>query len=112
MSDPTIPTTKERKKIMFYESPDRQIKLRIKCDYDGFSQSQFLRMMVQGYIEDDQLIRDFIDSYKEKYAMQGSKKRNKIRKLDKKSTETKKKFALPDEELESIFDIIEMETGL
>ena len=112
MSDPTTPDPKERKKIMFYESADRQIKLRIKCDYDGFSQSQFLRMMVQGYIEDDGLIKEYVDTFKQKYGLQGNKKRNKIKKFNKKAGELKNKFNLQADELESIFDIIELETGL
>ena len=38
MKDPTIPDVENRKKIMFYESPENQTKLKIRCDYDGITQ--------------------------------------------------------------------------
>lgn len=112
MKDPTIPNPKNRKKIMFYESPHQQTKLRIKCDLDGFTQSQFFRMMIEGYVENNELIISYIDQCKEKYNIQGINKRTKIKQLQKYAKETKKKFGLQADELEDIFDIIEMETGL
>jgi len=112
MRDPTIPSPKDRKKIMFYESSEHQTKLRIRCDLDGLNQSQFFRMMILGYIENDDLIISYIEQCKQKYAIQGSNKRKKIKQLREGATEVKKKFGLGADELESIFDIIEMETGL
>ena len=67
MKDPTIPDAEDRKKIMFYDSPERQTKLRIRCDFDNITQSQFFRMMVTGYIENDELIYTFLKQCKEKY---------------------------------------------
>ena len=46
MKDPTIPELNTRKKIMFYDSEDRQARLKVKCMYDEISQSQFFRMMI------------------------------------------------------------------
>ena len=112
MRDPTIPNPKDRKKIMFYESPHQQTKLRIKCNLDGLTQSQFFRMMIEGYIESNQLVVSYIDQCKEKYSIQGINKRTKIKQLQKYAEETEKKFGLHDDELEDIFDIIETETGL
>ena len=71
MKDQTIPESNERKKIMFYDSEDRQIKFRIRCQHDGITQSQFLRMMVTGYIEGDLSIFDFLNRQKEKLNIQG-----------------------------------------
>ena len=86
MKDPTIPDVENRKKIMFYESPENQIKLKIRCDYDGITQSQFFRMMISGYISNDKNIYEFI-----KYCLY---------------------TASVNDELENIFDVIEMETGI
>ena len=112
MSDPTVPHLDERKKIMFYESEDKQARFKIRCEFDGISQSQFFRMMITGYIEHDDLIISFLDKCKERYEIQGKQKRNKIAQINKKSKETIKKFSLGDEEIENIFDMIETETNL
>jgi hypothetical protein len=112
MRDPTVPETTDRKKIMFYDSSTRQTKLRIRCDFDGISQSQFFRMMITGYIEDDELISSFLEKCKEKYKIQGQQKRKKIVQLQNGTKKTIATFALGDEEVENIFDIIEMETDI
>ena len=112
MRDPTIPHVDDRKKIMFYDSADRQTKLRIRCELDGISQSQFFRMMITGYIEKDESVLLFLSKCKERFNIQGQQKRSRIDRTHRKSKETEKKFDLQDEEIESIFDIIETETGL
>ena len=112
MKDQTIPEANERKKIMFYDSEDRQIKFRIRCQHDGITQSQFLRMMVTGYIEGDSLIFDFLDEQKEKLNVQGKAKRNKISQIRKTTEKNIEKFSLNDNEIEDIFDIIETETNI
>jgi len=112
MRDPTIPDPADRKKFMFYDSSERQAKLRIRCNFDGFTQSQFFRMMITGYIENDELIFNYIKSCKEKYNIQGQQKRNKIDQIHKNEKVLKKKFNLADGEIEDIFDLIETETNL
>ena len=112
MKDPTIPPADDRKKIMFYDSSVRQAKLRIRCDFDGISQSQFFRMMVTGYIENDQLIYDFLKKCKDRFRIQGQNKRREIEIIKKRSDDNNRKFSLGDDEIEDIFDIIEVETGL
>jgi hypothetical protein len=112
MKDPTIPEANSRKKIMFYDSPDRQTRLRIRCEFDGISQSQFFRMMVGGYINNDELVLEFLSKCKQDYSLQGQHKRNKITQTHKEAKKTAAAFSLGDDEVESIFDIIETETGL
>lgn len=109
MKDPTIPDPKERKKFMFYDTEKRQADLRIRCQYDGINQSQFFRTMITGYLESDPLICDYLAKYKEKHSIQGIQKRNYIARAHVKSQDTKNKFALDNNEIESIFDIIEEE---
>ena len=69
-------------------------------------------MMVTGYIENNELIYDYVKECKEKYEIQGQQKRNKIDQFQKASKEASKKFALENNEIENIFDIIEMETDI
>lgn len=109
MKDPLTPSAGERKKIMFYDSEDKQTKLRIRCQYDGISQSQFFRMMIVGYIESDPLIYDFISKCKEKYRIQGKNKRDKANKMSELTRQQIDKFSLNDGEIKDIFDTIEAE---
>lgn len=112
MNDPTIPATSERKKFMFYDTEERQASLRIRCKYDGINQSFFFRAMLTGYIENDPLIIEFLDKFKEKNSIQGQKKREYVKKMRASGQDTKQKFALDDSEINSIFDLIESETNL
>lgn len=112
MKDQTTPSTEVRKKIMFYDSEERQIKFRIRCQYDGITQSQFLRMMVTGYIEGNSLIFDFLNRQKEKFNIQGKAKRNKISQIKKIEKKNIKKFLLDRDEIENVFDMIETETDI
>jgi hypothetical protein len=112
MKDETAPPPDERKKIMFYDSPDRQIKFRIRCQHDGITQSQFLRIMVTGYIDGDPAIFDFLAKQKEKLGIQGKAKRKKIAQMEKMKAENSKKFSLDSDEIENIFDILETETNI
>lgn len=99
----------ERKKIMFYDTPDRQVRFRIRCQHDGISQSQFFRFMLGGYIDDNPLIQQFLKSCKEKHNLQGKNKISKAERISKAVAETKKKFSLEENEIQSIYDIIELE---
>jgi hypothetical protein len=111
MRDPLAPDSQERKKIMFYDSPDRQARLRIRCQYDGISQSQFFRMMMTGYLENNSKIIGYLDECKERYNTQGVTKRRMIKAGHKKAREASKKFALDREEIEGIYDVLENHEG-
>ena len=99
----------DRKKIMFYDSPKRQPDFRIRLQYDGMNQSDFFRAMLTGYLEQDTNILAYLDSYKEKKQLQGTNKRQASRRIIAKGEETKKNFALKEDEIENIFDILEKE---
>ena len=109
MKDPTIPDASTRKKFMFYDTEQRQVELRIRCQYDNINQSQFFRMMISGYLSNDPNILKFIDSFKEKHSIQGKAKRDYVNKKHSEATANISKHGLNADELESIFDIIEME---
>tara|TARA_Y100001972_G_C7521038_1_gene262841 strand:+ start:160 stop:498 length:339 start_codon:yes stop_codon:yes gene_type:complete len=107
MRDLTRPDVNDRKKFMFYDSSDRQARLKIRCKYDGINQSQFFRFMITGYLENNPNIINFLDECKKKFAVQGIQKRQKISKTHQKAREVENKFDLDQSEIESIFDIIE-----
>ena len=109
MKDPTIPDASTRKKFMFYDSEQRQVELRIRCQYDNINQSQFFRMMISGYLNNYENILKFIDSFKQKHSIQGKAKRDYINKNHSEAAGNISKHGLDAAELESIFDIIEME---
>ena len=102
----------DRKKIMFYETPERQIEFRIRCEYEGVTQSQFLRYMVSGCIEKDPLLQKYLNNCKVKEGVQGNKNTSKRKSIQKKENKNIKKFGLNKDEIENIFDIIEVETNL
>ena len=112
MKDPTVPPVEDRKKFMFYDTEQNQAKLKIRCAYDGMSQSQFFRMMLAGYVEGDENIMSYVKKCKEKHGIQGQQKRNKIEQINKEKKSFEKMMALGEEELENIFDMIEEETDL
>jgi hypothetical protein len=112
MKDPTIPPADTRKKLMFYDTEENLTKLKIRCQFDELTQSQFFRIMLEGYVNNDEGILEYIRKSKQKYGVQGQQKRNKIKFISKQRDEMEKKFALKNDEIEDIFDMIESETNL
>ena len=104
--DPNLPPPEDRKKMMFWESPKRQADLKIRLQLDGFTQSHFFRAIITGYLERDEYILKYIDNYKKENKTQGVLKRNQIKRNLKNSQEIEKQFALNENEVEDIFDII------
>tara|TARA_R100000152_G_C6701579_1_gene130993 strand:+ start:118 stop:441 length:324 start_codon:yes stop_codon:yes gene_type:complete len=98
------------KKIVFYDTDKRHADLKIRLHYDGLTQAGFFRSMVSGYLSKDPAIMDYIQRIKETESIQSAKKRKDTNKLLEAGEETKNKFSLlGDDEVESIFDIIEKE---
>tara|TARA_B100000902_G_C26734897_1_gene633210 strand:+ start:225 stop:569 length:345 start_codon:yes stop_codon:yes gene_type:complete len=104
--DPNLPSPSDRKKMMFWESPKRQADLRVRLQHDGFTQSHFFRAMITGYLDKDENLLRYLDQYKAKNLSQGITKRKIINKNIAEGKETSKAFALDDNEIEDIFDII------
>ena len=102
-----VPDPQTRKKIMFYDTPSRQAQLKLKCQHDGLKQSEFFRLMIEGYLNDDPQITDFLHQCKERYNIQGKARRNKIAKMKMQGHEKLKDFGLVDSDIENIFDILE-----
>jgi len=96
-----------QKKINFVINVKKHVDLRIRLRHDDLSQVKFFKAMVDGYLENDALILQYINQYKEKNNIQSIKKREKSMKLIEEGKEELDKFIFSDEELENIFDIIE-----
>ena len=103
---------KRDKKITFQDTDKRHAELKIKLHYDGLSQSEFFREIVSTYLEEDPLIIEVVDGIKEKINRQKSRQRDITKKERQMASQTKENFALNQDEVESIFDLLEKETKI
>jgi hypothetical protein len=95
------------RKIVLYESDKRCADLKIALDRDHIPQATFFRYLIQGYIEGDKNIVAYVDKIKAK--------KLKLPKSWERATRVKRNLAerqmkdlnLSEEELLSIFDMIE-----
>jgi len=98
-----------KKKVVFYSTDKDHADMKIRLKYDGLTQSSFFRGIIQGYINKDPAISDFIDRLKEDLSVQGAAKRRQSNQLTQEGTEVSSKFGLGEAEVENIFDIIQKE---
>ena len=106
MSDGSGPEYgKHEKRVVFTENDHKHAKFILKLKYDGFTQSAFFRHIIDGYINDNESLLDFIREVKP----QSKRKKAKSKKLREKGKKTLADLALNDGEIENIFDILEQE---
>tara|TARA_R100000005_G_scaffold66031_1_gene34607 strand:+ start:897 stop:1235 length:339 start_codon:yes stop_codon:yes gene_type:complete len=100
---------REGKKIVFYDTDKRHAELKIRLKHDRLTQAEFFRTLVTGYLDKDENVLLFLD----KYILENGKQRKKNlitnRALIKSGKDTERVFALGDEEIENIFDLLEEE---
>jgi len=102
----------KEKKIVFSDTHIRHAQLKVRLDYDGFTQSEFFRVIVSGYLQNDPRITDYIHDYKaekKKFRKQGKTSLRKTKAIYAQGEESKKKFGLDEDTIESIFDLLEEE---
>jgi len=97
------------KKVIYYEIPKRHADLKIRWQYDNIKQSEFFRLLATAYLDQDERILGIIDEYKKENSIQNKSKRKKTKKIYENKKEVETKFALKDDEVESIFDLLEQE---
>ena len=97
------------KKIMFYDTDKRHADLKVRLQHDGFTQSAFFRMMITGYLNNDESLLSFIDRYKEENEIQSAAQRKKSNKMIEKGREAEESHGLRESEVENIFDLIAQE---
>jgi hypothetical protein len=97
------------KRVIYYEMPKKHADLKIRWQYDNIKQSEFFRLLTQAYLEQDERILAILAEYKEANSIQNKAKRKKTEKTYEKKREIETKFALKNDEVESIFDLLEKE---
>ena len=97
------------KQVAFSIPENEKAKFKVQLHYDSLTQGQFLKGVMAGYIEKDLDLMKFIAKLKEELKVQSRIPRNKVEKNLKERKSTINKFALEDDEVESIFDILEQE---
>ena len=97
------------KKIVFYDSEKNHAELKIRLHYDGLTQSAFFRQIVAGYVAQDENILKYIEKVKLEKTSQSKSNMKKISKMNATKKKTIQKFALDENEIENIFDILEEE---
>ncbi len=108
MSEPKYGTM--NKKVVFYDSDKRFAELKIRLQHDGISQAQFFRGIVTGYLMQDGDVLSYVDKLKASKNIGNRTKKSIKEERELINTGRKSswiKFALGDEEIENIFDILE-----
>ena len=102
----------ENKKIIFSDTGKTHAEFKIKLQYDGISQGDFFRQVVSAYLDEDTDFMNFMHSLKDRLESQSKRQRDIVKKERKLAKKTEKDFTLTDSEVESIFDLLERETGI
>ena len=99
----------QEKKISFVDTDKRHADLIIRLKHDGLTMAKFFRALITGYIEQDHAIVDFMERFKLAAGVQSKKKMDIIKDKQIHGEKLKSKFALNEEEVADIFDILEKE---
>ena len=99
----------DKKAVVFYCFPKMHADLKVRWQYDGLGQSEFFRIMSELYLDKDSRILEIIEEYKKENKIHNNTKREKTKKLYQRAKKIESKFSLGDEEVESIFDLLEKE---
>ena len=95
------------KKIVFYDTDKRHADLKIRLQNDDISQNDFFRSLITGYVMGDQRIVEYLNEWRLENKKQSKAKVGISQKTREKGEEIKRKFALDDDTVENIFDILE-----
>lgn len=106
MSDSTV---EKQKKVMFSVAENDKAKFKVRLQYDSLTQVQFFREVIASYIDQDPHFMNFIDHMKIRIKAQSKQQVNKSVKQRTEAKKVSSKFALDDNELENIFDILSKE---
>ncbi len=95
------------KRLIFTIDDDLHARFKIALRYDNLSQSAFIKYIIASYLANNVHIRNLVD---EVIIDRLNKRKIKMRSKDRKETsKTINDFALNDEEIQNIFDLIESE---
>ena len=97
---------KEAKRVRFYIKNDAHIRFKASLEKHQLTMSEFLRACCQAVSEDNPLILDYLNPFKET-SEKNSKRNNDIIKKDKqKGDALLEEFGIGDEEIQDLFDLI------
>lgn len=101
--------TEKTKKVIFSIPENDKVKFKVQLQYDSLTQGQFFKGVMAAYLGKEENFMNFINELKKELSTQSIPQRNKAQKGLKEGRRTANKFALDDNELENIFDILEQE---
>tara|TARA_Y100001963_G_scaffold92745_1_gene127644 strand:+ start:352 stop:675 length:324 start_codon:yes stop_codon:yes gene_type:complete len=90
------------KRIVFTENDNKHAQFIMKLREVGITQSKFFRLIIAGFIDDDERLFNFIGEH----SGQPKTKQKKMKKLKNEGRQLMKDLALNDGEIENIFDLI------
>ena len=95
---------------LYYDSTDTvYVNLIMKLEYEKLTKTEFFRAIVDGFIHEDPHIRHFVEEYKENKEIDNKRNRRMIKKERDKAEEIDRRFGITADDIENIFDLIEME---
>ena len=101
--------SEKTKKVIFSIPENDKAKFKVQLHYDNLSQRQFLEGIIKAYTDKDEDFMNFIATLKKSLQVQSNPQLAKVSKNRAEAQATKDKFALEDDEVENIFDILEQE---
>jgi hypothetical protein len=99
----------KKSKIIFTLPERKKVDLKLQLQYDNLTQVKFFTSIVDGYINKESSLMEYINKFKKQNSIQNNEQRKKISGNIKKAQQVKNKFSLEDSEVENIFDILEKE---
>jgi ppGpp synthetase/RelA/SpoT-type nucleotidyltranferase len=102
-----------KKKIMFFDTEERHVQLKVRLEHYGITQSKLFRYLVTCMLEENQISKDIIKMIDENSAKKTRKRAKRVDAIEEKAKQKQEaieeKFNLESEELEDIFDLIARE---
>jgi hypothetical protein len=101
--------TEKTKKVIFSMSENDKAKFKVQLQYDSLTQAAFFRGVLSAYLNKDNTFMNFISELKSSLGSQSKPQIKKVKKNLQEASITSRQFALEDDEVENIFDILEKE---
>lgn len=96
------------KKVTFYDTDKRYADFLIRLKQDGIGPSYFLRAVLTGYIHQDRTMNEFVEKIQTNRNL-GKPEITNAREAISAGRQALENLKLSDEEIQSIFDILESE---
>ena len=97
------------KKVIFSIPENNKARFKVQLQYDSLTQAQFFRGVLDGYEKKDIDFMKFIANLKNTLGVQSKPQIKKTAKNLDEARQTTRSFALEDDEVEGIFDMLEQE---